>query len=79
MQYDPEAIRQAMNLAQSPQGQQLIKMLQAKGGSDLQKAMNKATSGDYSAAKETLGGILKDPSVRELLQQLGGNYGQNGR
>lgn len=79
MQYDPDTIRQAMNLAQSPQGQQLIKMLQAQGGADLQKAMNSATAGDYTAAKEALAGILNDPAARELLRQLGGSYGQNGR
>ena len=79
MQYDPETIRQAMRMAQSPQGQQLIRMLQASGGDQLQKALSGANSGDYEAVKKALSGILSDPEAQKLLRQMGGNHGTDGR
>jgi hypothetical protein len=79
MQYDPEAIRQAMKLAQTPEGQQLIQMLRSSGGADLQTALNRASSGDYTAAKQAISEMLKNPEAQRLIQQMGGNYGSNGR
>ncbi len=79
MQYDPESIRQAMKMAQTPEGQQLIRMLQASGSTDLQKAMASASNGDYAAAKQALSAILNNPEAQRLLRQMGGSHGPNGR
>lgn len=79
MQYDPKTIQQAMKIAQTPEGQQLIQMLQSTGGADLQKAMTKASGGDYAAAKQALSAILNNPEAQKLLRQLGGSNGPNGR
>ncbi len=79
MQNNQEAIREAMRLANSPEGQQLLRILQAGNGADLQKAMASASSGDYAAAKQALSAVLSSPEAQKLLNQMGGSYGPNGR
>ena len=60
-----------LRMAQSPTGQQLIRLLQQSGGQQLQQAMEKATTGDYTQAKETIASLMKDPEKQKLLEQLG--------
>lgn len=79
MQNNQEAIRKAMEIARTAEGQQLMKLLQSTGGAELQAAMDRAAAGDYTAAKKALSGILSNPEARRLLQQMGGNYGSDGR
>ena len=79
MQYDNETIRQAMKMAQTPEGQQLIRLFQSCGGNDLQKAMTNVSNGDYSAAKQALSTILNNPEAQKLLRQMGEKHGTNGR
>ena len=79
MQNNQEAIRKAMEIARTAEGQQLMKLLQSTGGAELQAAMDRAAAGDYTAAKQALTGILSNPEARRLLQQMGGNYGSDGR
>jgi hypothetical protein len=79
MRNDQDAIREAIRMAQTPAGKQLIQMLQSSGDPNLQKAMTSAASGDYSAAKQALSAILSNPEAQMLLQQMGGNYGPDGR
>ena len=79
MQNNPETIRQAMKMAQSEAGQQLLRMLQQSGGTDLDQAMNRAASGDFSSAKALLTNLMKDPQAMELMKQIGGGYGATGR
>ena len=79
MQNNQEAIRKAMEIARTAEGQQLMKLLQSTGGAELQAAMDLAAAGDYTAAKQALSGILSNPEARRLLQQMGGNYGSDGR
>lgn len=79
MQNNQDAIREAMRLAQTPAGKQLIQMLQSSGDPQLQNAMASAASGDYSAAKQALSAILNNPEAQKLLRQMGGNHGSDGR
>jgi hypothetical protein len=79
MQNNQEAIRKAREIARTAEGQQLMKLLQSTGGAELQAAMDRAAAGDYTAAKKALSGILSNPEARRLLQQMGGNYGSDGR
>lgn len=65
------SIQQAMQLAQTTAGQQLIALLQASGGADFQSAMQQAAAGDYTKAKDMISRILTDPEARKLLEQLG--------
>lgn len=79
MQYDQDMIREAMRLAKSPAGQQLIQLLQASNASQLQKAMDSAASGDYQTAKQSLSALLSTPEAQALLSRMGGADGPNGR
>lgn len=79
MQNNQEVIREAMRMAQSPAGQQLLQMLRAGNSQELKDAMDKAAAGDYAAAKQALSSILGNPEAQKLLSQMGGNHGSNGR
>jgi len=61
---------QLRKLAQSPAGQQLLRMLQQSGGENLQKAMAAAAKGDYTDAKQQLSSLLANPEAQRLLKQL---------
>lgn len=79
MQQNPDAIREAMRLAATPQGQQLIALLNKNGGAQLHNAAQLAAGGDMTLAKTLLKDLLQDPRARQLMEQLGGNYGPAGR
>ena len=79
MQNNPEAIRQAKELARSESGQQLLRMLQNQNGQELNQAMKQASAGDYAAAKAILTKLMQDPQAQALLKQLGGCHGSDGR
>lgn len=79
MQPNQDAIREAMRMAQSPAGQQLLQMLRSTGGQELDQAMTKAISGDYQTAKKLLDSLMKDPRAMELMKQMGGSHGSDGR
>lgn len=79
MQNNPDAMRQAMQLAQSEAGQQLLQFLRQSGGEDLDQAMNRARAGDYTAIKSLLSGLMENPQARELMKKMGGNHGPAGR
>lgn len=66
------SMEQAMKLANSPAGKQLIAMLQQRGGDDFQKAMANAASGNFEMAKDSLSSVLQDPKITALLKELGG-------
>lgn len=65
-------LEEAMKLAATPQGQQLLQQLQAQHGPLLQSAMQQAQSGDYEQVKQMLSGLLHSPEGKALLDQLRG-------
>ena len=79
MENDQDAIREAMRMAQTPAGKQLIQMLRSSGDPNLQKALSSAAAGDHAAAKRALSAILNNPEAQKLLRQMGGNHGSDGR
>ena len=74
MQYNEQAMRKAMQMAQSPQGQQLFQMLQTNHSELLQQAMTQASQGDYTRAQQILSRLMQDPETKKLLNQLGGKH-----
>ena len=58
----------AMRLANSPHARQLFELLKVKNP----EAMTDAASGNYNKLQRDLAGILSDPDIRQLLQQMGG-------
>ena len=66
------SMQEALRLAKSPAGQQLLALLQQSDPEALKKAMEQASSGDYSQISQTLGPMLASEDVKKLLQQMGG-------
>lgn len=69
---DNFSIEDAMRLATSPAGKQLLNVLQQADPDTLNKAKTQASSGDYSQMAQTLAPLLASEEVRKLMQQLGG-------
>lgn len=69
------ALKNARQLAGTPEGQQLTALLRQLDGCDLQQAMDRASAGDLSAARAVLSQLMKDPQARKILEQLGGHHG----
>ena len=69
------SVQEAMRLAKSPAGQQLLAMLQQADKGTLQQAMSQASKGDYDQARAALENILTSPEAKSLLQELGGSHG----
>ena len=63
-------IEEAMKLAATPKGQQLLRQLQEQHGSILQSAIQQAQSGDYEQVKQMLSALVNSPEGKALLQQL---------
>ena len=66
------SVQDAMKLAATPAGKQLIALLQQSNTSTMQKAMEQAKSGNYDQAKQMLEPLLTSPEIQNLLRQLGG-------
>lgn len=66
------SMQDVLRMVNSPAGQQLLALLRQSDPASLQKAMEQASSGDYSQAKQSLSPILASEEVKKLLQQLGG-------
>ena len=65
-------IQRLLRLAQSPEGQQLIRLLQKNNPAALRNAAAQTTAGDMNSAGKTLSPLLEDPQVKALLEKLGG-------
>ena len=69
------SISEAQRLANTPEGQKLMALLQQTDQDTLQKAMAAAEAGNYKAAGQSLSALLASPEARQLIRQLGGKYG----
>ena len=65
------SVQEALRLAKSPVGQQLLAALQQTDASAVNTAAKQAKSGDMEQAKQTLSSLLSSPQIQELMRQLG--------
>ena len=65
-------LEDAMKLAATPKGQQILRQLQAQHGSVIQSAIQQAQSGNYEQVKQMLTGLLESPEGKALLDKLRG-------
>ncbi len=74
MQKNPDGFHfeDAMRLAATPTGRQLLSLLQQSDPAALQNVMAQAAAGDMTAAQNMLQPLLADEEVQKLLKQLGG-------
>ena len=70
------AISQARKLAETPEGRQLVQMLQQLGGTDLQTAIDSAAAGDFQQAQQVISALMQNPDAKQLLGKLGGGNGK---
>lgn len=66
------SMQDAMDLVNSPAGKQLISLLQQSDPVIMKNAMEQASAGDYSKAKQALAPLLASKEIQKLLKQLGG-------
>ncbi len=66
------SIQEAMRLAGTPAGQELLNLLRRGDTAQFQQAAQLASTGDYAQAQKLLKGFLQNPEVQQLLSQLGG-------
>ena len=66
------SMQEALRLANSPAGQQLLALLRETDSARLEQAAAEVSSGDYTKASKTLGSLLSSPEIQKLLKELGG-------
>lgn len=69
--YDDFSIQEAMRLANSPTGQQLLALLKSTDSTALQQAAAQASAGDMEKAKAALQQFMATPQAQQLLKELG--------
>ena len=69
---DNFSMQEALRLAKSPAGQQLLALLQQSNPDAMKTAMQQASTGDYSQIQQTLAPLLASEDVQKLLRQMGG-------
>ena len=68
---DDFSVQEALRLARSQTGQQLLSLLRSQNADALQQAMGQAAAGNYENAAATMAALLADPKASALLAQLG--------
>ncbi len=66
---------QAKKILQSPEGKQLIALLNRDGGAAMRKAAAALKTGDQAAAQQAVSPLLQDPKAAQLLEKLTGKKG----
>ena len=69
------SMEEAKRLAQTPEGQKLMAILQQKDSGQLQKAMEAASAGNYQQAGSLLQALLSSPEARQLIKKMGADHG----
>lgn len=64
------SMQEAMRLAQSKTGQQLMAALRAQNTDAVSQAMEQAAAGDLEKARQSMSSLLASPQIQALLEQL---------
>ena len=65
------SMQEALRLANSPAGQQLLAMLRSADSTGLDQAAAEASAGDYAKASKTLSRLLSSPEIKQFLEDMG--------
>lgn len=63
-------IQQAMRLANSDAGRELLNLLQSTQGKKLQDAMDQAAAGNYDQVKKTMQELMDNDQARQLMKKM---------
>ena len=69
------SIQEAKRLAQTPEGQRLMAIVQQKDDGKLQKAMEEASAGNYKEAGAILSALLSSPEAQQLIRKMRPDHG----
>ena len=72
MKDQERTVAEAMRLANTDAGKQLLALLKSQQPDALEAAMNQAQAGNYDAIKQTMSAALSSPEVQRLLKQMRG-------
>ena len=61
-----------LKIANSPDGQKILSMIQERGGDQYAQAMQQSERGDYSGAKEMISKIMSSPEAMQLIEKIRG-------
>jgi len=75
MNNNEHALQEAMRIAQSESGKQLLNLLQKSNADALNQAIHSASNGNFAQAQSILKELLTNPEAQKLLQNLGDNHG----
>lgn len=64
-------MQEAMRIAASPQGKQLLSMLNQRQSDKLGKAMASYQAGNAQEAKRILEEVLSSPQGKKIMEQMG--------
>ncbi len=67
---DNLSMLEAMRLANSDAGKQLLSQLQQSHGAELQSAMAQAAAGNYDQVRQAMSAAMQNPEIRAMLEQL---------
>lgn len=70
MEMNQEVQQGIKKLLGSPEGRELIRILNQDGGKTLQKAAGAMKAGDEQRMKNTMAPLLESPQVRQLMAAL---------
>lgn len=69
---DKFSMEDALRVAKSPAGQQLLALLQQSDPKAIKTAMQQASQGNYAQIQQTLAPLLASEDVQKMLKQMGG-------
>lgn len=64
------SMQDALRMAESPAGQQLLAMLRSRDAGQLQQVIDLAKAGDLAKASASIQSMLSSQQARELLKQM---------
>ena len=67
------SMQDALRMAQSPAGQQLLALLRSGDSGQLQQVVDLAKAGNMKKASLTLQTLLSSPQAQQLLKQMEGS------
>lgn len=77
--YDELSMQEAMRLANTDTGKQLIALFKSQHEDQVPAVMESLRSGDLERARQALAAFMTDPRTQALLQQMEEPHGRNGR
>lgn len=64
------SMQDAMRLANSPAGKELLALLKESSDGTVEQARKQAEHGDFEQVKKTLAEVMKNPNVQKLLEEM---------